>query len=329
MSSSAIQFGSTNVTLQGAAAFKNKIINGNFDIWQRAVSHSTAGYGSDDRWNLTFVGSSATNSRQTFTLGQTDVPNNPQYFKRIVATSVAGSGNLVANQQRIEGVRTFSGQTVTLSFWAKADASKNMAVEFSQSFGTGGSPSSSITGIGVTTCSLTTSWKKFTITTTIPSISGKTLGTNNNDFIEIIFWFDAGSSFNSRTNSLGQQSGTFDIAQVQLEEGTISTPFENRPVGIELQLCQRYYQQAVGQGGTLARIYNNGASSGLVSLNVFFKQTMRSIPSSISGVYDINDGTGQNFSSAGNPNQDSFVLTVTIPSGQFLDLQSYTASAEL
>ncbi len=239
---------SSSIVWSEPVAFRNKIINGNFDIWQRGTSQSTAGYGSDDRWNLTFIGSSAINSRQTFTLGQTDVPSNSQYFKRIVATSVAGSGNVVANQQRIEGVRTFSGQTVTLSFWAKADASKNMAVEFSQSFGTGGSPSASVNSIGVTTCSLTTSWKKFTITTTIPSISGKTLGTNNNDFIEVIFWFDAGSSFNARTNSLGQQSGTFDIAQVQLEEGTIATPFENRPVGAELQLCQRYFN-IINPGG--------------------------------------------------------------------------------
>jgi hypothetical protein len=131
---------------------------------------------------------------------------------------------------------------MTLSFWAKADANKNIAVEFIQQFGTGGSPSAQIDAIGVTTFALTTSWQKFTTTVTFPSVSGKTLGSNNDDITIAQFWFDAGSSFNSKTNSLGQQSGTFDIAQVQLEEGTIATPFETRPFGVELQMCKRYCQ---------------------------------------------------------------------------------------
>jgi hypothetical protein len=143
--------------------------------------------------------------------------------------------------QSIEGVRTFAGQQVTLSFWAKVDATKNIAVEFAQSFGSGGSPSSIVFGIGVTKVSIGTSWQKVTVTATMPSISGKTLGTDNNDVLSVIIWFDAGSDFNSRTNSLGQQSGTFEIAQVQLEPGTVATPFERRSYGQELALCQRYY----------------------------------------------------------------------------------------
>jgi hypothetical protein len=233
---------SSSIVWSEPVAFRNKIINGNFDIWQRGTSQTSSGYGSDDRWVNDNFGSTKTTSRQAFTLGQTDVLGNPQYFSRTVVTSVAGASNYVFKSQRIEGVRTFSGQTVTLSFWAKADASKNMAIEFNQVFGTGGSPSASVTGIGVTTCNLTTAWKKFTVTTTLPSIAGKTLGANNDDCLYLLFWFDAGSSFNSRTNSLGQQSGTFDIAQVQIEAGSVATPFEQRPIGTELQLCQRYYQ---------------------------------------------------------------------------------------
>jgi hypothetical protein len=75
----------------------------------------------------------------------------------------------------------------------------------------------------------------------IPSITGKTLGTNNNDNLRIAFWFDAGSNFSSRTANLGQQSGTFDIAQVQLEEGEVATEFERRTWSEELTLCQRYF----------------------------------------------------------------------------------------
>ena len=127
----------------------------------------------------------------------------------------------------------------------RSDASKNIAIEFLQIFGSGGSPSTFVSGIGVTTCALTSSFQKFTITVNIPSISGKTLGSNNDDCLGVLFWLDAGSTYNSRTNSLGQQSGTFDIAQVQLEAGSVATPFEVRPPGIELALCQRYYHRTM------------------------------------------------------------------------------------
>ena len=220
--------------------FRNRIINGNFDIWQRGTSQTSNGYGSADRWRSFASGSTLTASQQSFTLGQTDVPGNPKYYFRYVVSSVSGSGNSGRLMQRIEDVSSLAGQTVTLSFWAKADSNKNIATEFLQNFGSGGSPSATVTTIGVTTHNLTTSWQKFTATFSIPSISGKTIGSNNNDYSRLSFWFDAGSDWNSRTNSLGQQSGTFDIAQIQLEEGTVPTPFEHRPYGTELALCQRY-----------------------------------------------------------------------------------------
>ena len=239
-----------NVYSDGALSNRNRIINGNFDVWQRGTSFSANGYGVD-RWFNGLVGSSMTQSRQSFTLGQTDVPNEPEYFCRSTVTSSAGAGNYAILYQPIEGVRTFAGQTCTVSFWAKADASKDIAIEFFQNFGTGGSPSSVVSGIGVTTVSLTTSWQKFTVTATLPSISGKTLGTNDDDQLIVLFWFDAGSDFNARTNSLGQQSGTFDIAQVQLEVGDTATPFEHRSYGQELALCQRYFVVWRSGGGAV------------------------------------------------------------------------------
>lgn len=242
MSSSAIQFGSTNVALQGAISFKNKIINGNFDIWQRGTSLAS-GTGNRylaDRFRTFSDASTNTPSRQAFAVGQSDVPNNPTYFHRTVVSSVAGANSRVNLQQAIESVRSLSNKNVVISFWAKADSAKSISTEFIQEFGSGGSPSTSVTSIGVNKVNLTTSWQKFEISVFIPSISGKTIGTDGNDCLTFQFWFDAGSNFNSRTNSLGQQSGTFDIAQVQIEEGTIATPFDQRPIGAELSLCQRY-----------------------------------------------------------------------------------------
>ena len=253
------------------AGFRNRIINGNFDFWQRGTSFTGSEYGAD-RWTHGRVGTTHTATRQAFTLGQTAVPNEPTYFCRTVVSSVAGAGNDAVLYQRIEDVRTFAGQQVTVSFWAKVDATKNIAVELEQNFGTGGSPSAIVTTIGTTKVSIGTSWQKVTVTATVPSISGKTLGTNNDHFLLLQIWFDAGSSFNSRTDSLGQQSGTFDIAQVQIEPGAVATPFEQRPIGTELSLCQRYYETGrVSAFATATNTHHLGAPC-------FYKVTKRAVP---------------------------------------------------
>jgi hypothetical protein len=222
------------------AGFRNRIINGNFDFWQRGTSFTGNEYGAD-RWFHGRVGTTHTATRQAFTLGQTAVPGEPTYFCRTVVSSVAGAGNYALLTQPIENVRTFAGQQVTLSFWAKADAIKNIAINMVQIFGTGGSPSANV-GIPGTKVSIGTTFQKVTVTATLPSISGKTLGTDNNSRLGVYIWFDAGSTWNSDTDSLGQQSGTFDIAQVQIEPGPVATPFEQRTIGTELALCQRYFQ---------------------------------------------------------------------------------------
>lgn len=228
---------------------ENLIINGNFDIWQRGTSLSS-GTGFRylaDRWCNQSGGTTYTVSQQSFTVGQTLVPNNPSFFQRMVVTSVAGSTNFCVTGQRLENVKKLSGKTVTLSFWAKADASKYMSIEVHQNFGTGGSPSDAIQGLGIKKLALTTTWTKYVHTFTLPSIDGKVIGTDNNDFTFIVFWFDSGTSYAYRNDSLGHQSGTFDIAQVQLEEGSVVTDFENRTFEEELELCQRYYQKSYAQ----------------------------------------------------------------------------------
>lgn len=295
--------------------YKNKIINGNFDIWQRGTSSNVNSYLAD-RWQNEVVGTTFTASRQAFTLGQTSVPNEPSFFHRTVVSSVAGVSNYCLLRQPIESVRTLAGKTATLSFWAKADSSKNIAVEFIQTSGSGGSPSGGSTGAtnGLTrTFALTSSWQKFTTTVSIPSISGYTLGTNNDDHIRVQFWFDAGTNFNSRTNSLGQQSGTFDIAQVQLEEGNVATPFEVRPQGLELSLCQRYFFK---RQWTFTVIKVSGTSF----YPTTFPVPMRVAPSSIvySNFVD-NDGfgaggTGVVFQSVTEFGVNGFLITGTFPS---------------
>jgi hypothetical protein len=278
---------------------KNFLINGNFDVWQRATSHTTSGYGSVDRWQVANVGTTKATSRQAFTNGQTAVPNNPKYFCRTVVSSVSSTNNYCLLSQKIEGVQNLSGGTTTISFWAKADATKDIAVEFSQDFGSEGSPSTAVNGISPTKITLTTAWQKFELQVVLPSIAGKTIGTSGNDCLVVNFWFDAGSSFNTRTASLGQQSGTFDIAQVQLETGNTATAFDNRSIGQELALCQRYFQTLgnLGLSGAARSTTQIYASGSLV-------QTMRSTPTvTQSGLFS--------FSSNGNYTQSSTGITIS------------------
>ena len=222
----------TNTPLAG---FKNAIINGNFDIWQRGTSFSNPAFGAytADRWLIIYNGTGATRtiSRQAFTLGQTEVPGEPTYFLRF-NQSVAGSNNTITELiQRIEGVRTFAGSTITVSFYAKASAQLTLPlIYFSQIFGTGGGQSGNVNAGFRSNTEIGTSWKKISYTFNVPSIEGKTLGPNDNDTLSFLIRLPANTTF------------TVDIAQVQIEASPVATPFERRPIGTELALCQRYYQ---------------------------------------------------------------------------------------
>lgn len=229
-------------TTSNLVGFKNYIINGNFDIWQRGTSQTSSDYSSDDRWYNFNVGSTKIHSRVECTDTERAL-FNANYFSRTVVTSVAGAGNYVGKSQAIEDVTKLAGKTVTISFWARASSTMNIQLNIAQLYGTGGSPSSK-TYNPQTPLQITSTWQKKTITVTIPSIAGKILGTDgaHTSFTQLYFIFESGASWISGI-TIGQQSGTFDIAQVQLEEGAVATPFENRPYGLELSLCQRYYEE--------------------------------------------------------------------------------------
>jgi len=267
---------------------RNRIINGNFDIWQRGTSFSAAGYNAD-RWTTMLTGSTGVFTRQAFTPGQASVPGEPAYYHQSVITSVAGAGNFAIKAQRIESVRSFAGQTVTLSFYAKASVAKNIAVEFEQSFGTGGSPSAAVDTFGGV-IALTTSWQKFTVTCAIPSISGKTLGSNNDDLLAIYIWLDAGSTFAARAGSIGQLSATISLSQVQMEAGSVATPFEDRSIGQELALCQRYF--FVIPANTGFGIYGYNAAAQNSAYGMSFPTTMRAAPTVVVGALTSSNSSG-------------------------------------
>ena len=212
------------------AGRKNLIINGGFDVWQRGTSFTADNIYTTDRWKSGdgSGGSPArTASQQVFALGQTDVPDAHYYFRHDQTSGTSNGNSSFAT--RIEDVTRTAGKTLTLSFYAKANASMTIGPRFIQGFGSGGSPSSSVE-ITETTVTIGTSWTKHTLTVTMPSISGKTIGSDGVHTSSTILNIDF--------NPTG--TFTFEIAQVQLELGSVATDFEHRSYGEILADCQRY-----------------------------------------------------------------------------------------
>lgn len=304
---------------------RNFLINGNFDVWQRGTSQTSTGYGSADRWMFTGIGTTFTASQQNFALGQTAVPGNLDHFLRVVTSSVAGAGNVCTFEQRVESVQTLSNQVATVTFWAKADAAKDICATFRQHYGTGGAPSSDVY-FGPTTLSLTTSWQKFSFTVSVPSVSGKSIGSNGNDFLSLVFFLDAGSDFDTSANSLGHQSGTFEFARVSVVAGDVtalSDPAQDRTYADEISLCQRYYEK---MGYDILIGYFTSGSSYYMSR--VFQVSKRTIPSLAFG----NEGTtamGAAFLNTVSTHSFSWGSTAIGTSVAAFRATSWTADAEL
>jgi hypothetical protein len=263
------------------AAGKNKIINGDFNINQRnftSVTTSTFGF---DRWLIAAVGDgSTTYTPETFTLGTAPVTGyEAKNFAQLVTTGQTSAPVASYLGQRLESVRTFAGQTVTISFWAKAaSGTPKVAVEAQQYFGAGGSPSATVnTYAGQVT--LSTSWARYSVNIAVPSISGKTLGTDDSNFLAIHLWVSGGTDRDSRTGSLGIQTGTFQFWGVQAEAGSVATAFQTATGTIqgELAACQRYYYlHASGSSKSICSACYTTASQ--IVGSVKFPVTMRTSP---------------------------------------------------
>ena len=227
-------------------AGKNAILNGDFSINQRNFTNVTTndaiGF---DRWALSFSTGSLSYTPQTFTPGAAPVAGyEGNTYAQIAISGQSATSAYVQLYQKIEDVRNFAGQTATVSFWAKATSgTPKIATTIRQNYGTGGSPSAQVdTNYGATT--LSTSWTRYSATIAIPSLTGKTLGTAaNSSHVTAIFWLSAGSDFNGNTGSIGINNSTIQIWGVQVEAGSVATPFETA-TGTkqgELAACQRYY----------------------------------------------------------------------------------------
>jgi hypothetical protein len=251
---------------------RNLIINGNFDFWNYSTSSTGVwDYTAADRWFINGDSSYSLTERLEFTLGQTDVPGNPQYYLHEGVTInpglIVGYSQFYVSQ-RIEDIRRFSGKTITISFYAKSDAENTAYLEFVAfygggplasdiEFGNGGS--NTVLGIEPLAINLTTSWQFFSFTVTIPDLSGKTVDGPDSSYLEAVFWMAGDPNYKetqARVPGIGWNAMQLDLSRVQLEFGYIVSGFQDRPLGEELRLCQRYYH-------TNTAIFKGEVSNGL------------------------------------------------------------------
>lgn len=268
-------------------AGKNKLINGDFKINQRNFTSITANgdYGFD-RFLQILSGGTVTSTPQVFTAGAAPVaPYEATNYWQMVTSGQSAASDRALVAQRIEDVRSLAGQTITVSFWAKANSgTPKMAVEVAQYFGLGGSPSAIVnTYVGQVT--LSTSWARYSVTAAIPSISGKTIGTTaGSSYVQVNLYTSAGTDFNARTGSIGVQNNTFGIWGVQLEYGSYATPFQTASGGSiqgELSACQRYYyrQSIQATPNRFGSGWNNQTTAAYILTN--FPATMRTSPTAL------------------------------------------------
>lgn len=251
---------------------RNKIINGQFGIWQRGTSFTANDY-TADRWLLQEgAGAACTVSRQSFAVGQTDVPGDPVYFLRF-ARGTAGTAESFVSQ-RIEDVRTLSGQTATVTFWVKASAATEIDINLNQSFGSGGSASTLVNTAVSTGESVATSWTKKSFSVSIPSINGKSLD-GADDYLALGFY---------RQHDSTNPTADVDIANVSLVGGDATNeadPGAWRDITTELLLAQRYY--TVIDTPTYGYFYGEANDSFIAGPSGVFSVQMRTSPTATFG----------------------------------------------
>jgi hypothetical protein len=237
-------------------AGRNKIINGSMVFDQRNAGAAVTASGAFpvDRWSVTNTASGAFSAQQ-----DSSAPSgfNNSLLVTVTTAQTAGTGNL-SPLQYIEGFNiadlgwgTATAQTVTLSFWVRSSLTGTFGGILRNN---GGSRTYPYTY----TISAPNTWEYKTVT-----IEGDTSGTwltTNGRGVEVRFslfattgtqqtagaWFAGSATGATGQTQLGSTNGaTWQVTGVQLEAGSVATPFERRQYGQELALCQRYYERGL------------------------------------------------------------------------------------
>ena len=287
---------------EGSLSGRNRIINGDMRIDQRnAGASGTANQYTVDRFG--YYGAAA--SKGTWQQNAGSVTPPPGFTNYLGFTSssayTVGAAEQFNLYQPVEGFNvadlawgTANAKTVTLSFWARSSLTGTFGGSIYNNVPNRSYPYSYA-------ISSANTWELKTIV-----ITGDTSGTwltTNSIGLYLNFSLGAGStvsgtagswaagrydSVTGATSVVGTNGATFYITGVQLEAGSVATPFERRSYGQELSLCQRYYQGA--SGVPLYAIASSGAYDATATLGL--PVSMRAAPTvTVSGTKGANTGT--------------------------------------
>lgn len=302
----------TGTAAMASSFLRNRIINGNMYIAQRATSATvtagtgvptaSTGYPCVDRFFVYSTGANVTAAQVAGTGSN----------RNLLRVTGAASVTAVGIGQRIESVNSIdlAGQTCTLSVelansllttvtWTASYANT------SDTFGTIGTPTK--TQIATGTFTVNSTLTRYSVNIAVPAAA--TTG------IEILFTVGA------------QTSGTWDVGNVQLEAGTAATPFERRQFGQEFALCQRYYFRDATPGA----VPFGAATPAVMTFTVSLPVTMRAAPTAaVITVPTLTSCTSYTVSANG-PSSMAHSVTMTGAAGQYGigSNGSYAASAEL
>jgi hypothetical protein len=349
--------GGVNYPSTGPLSNRNKIINGAMVIDQRNAGAAVTAPGFPvDRFFMSFAQSTLSGQRST--TAPTGFSQSLQFTNGTGVTPAASDFN--GFSQGIEGFNiadlsqgTAGALSFTVSFWVRSSVTGTYAARLTSA--------SALSYVFTYTISQADTWEHKAVT-----ISGDTTGSwsvGNSLGMQLLFDLGSGSNFNGtagawNSGNFTRTSGsatwrattgaTFYITGVQLEAGTVATPFEHRSFGQELALCQRYfaktYQQdtvpgATGTTGVGAFFTPNPVTNSYPILGTWnFPSTMRATPTIVlynpsTGAVGGFLGDSTNFSSAsvgsaGQRGASFFGSNVSVGTSVFMSVQA-TASAEL
>ena len=301
------------------AGLRNRIINGGCRINQRwpgaslsvGGGVSTTEYKIIDRWF--FINSTDTNVGFN---SSTEVPLG-QGFSNSIQLSISGADttinatNRLVIAQKIEGINvvdlaygTVSAKECTLSFWVRSQVPGQYAVAIKN-----GARNRSY--IATYEIAVQNVWQKVYVT--IPGNTSGVWATDNTTGLEVVWSLGAGANHQGspfiwqagdlenvagNTYWAGSASASFWLTGVQLETGSIATPFERRPMQVEMALCQRYYWKSYNAGTypttvtTTGQVATAANGAGQWRATVPFKTSMRATPNTITVYSPVNGAIG-------------------------------------